>query len=291
MNSIKISHTAAYIAVKFYGLTKDPKLKPLFSEDILNFYEQMVRFLPRHLSWYHDSLDAPFWRKFFIFSEELLLPGDLMHIISRKYYMNRMLQKALNEGYEQLVVLGAGFDHQAAITSKQGIPSFELDMEVMIDQKNRFYDQNGYTNENLHLQSVNLTRQSLSESLLSFPEFDKKRRTIFLAEGFFDYLSLTPGERVLTDIKALNPNNRLISTFFSLDELNIFHRFVFTSGVSLVGESLKFKLIKEEFVDFLEEIGFSVSEEITKADIKREFLKPNKIKLPVLNGFYLFSFD
>lgn len=286
----KISHTAAYIVVKFYGLTKDPQLKSLFPPFIISFYEKMVGFLPSHLSWYQNSLESGFWRKFFIWSEELLLPGDLMHIVSRKYYMTQEVDRSLKEGYEQLVVLGSGFDHLGAYVAKKGIPAFELDMEVMYQQKKQFLEEYDYDSDLHKLAGIDVNKKRIKEVLLEMKGFDPAKNTLFVAEGFFDYLSFKPSERILEDIRTLNKRNKLLTTFFSLNELNLFHRFVFTSGVTLVGESLKFKLEKDEFVEFLKEMNFTLETEIRHNQIPAELLKPKGIRLPVLKGFYLLSF-
>lgn len=286
----KISHTAAYIVVKFYGLTKDPRLKALFPPFITDFYEKMVGFLPKHLSWYQNSLDSSFLRRLFIWSEEILLPGDLMHIVSRKYYMTQEVERAISEGYKQIVVLGAGFDHLGAYVAEQGVPVFELDVDVMYEQKKQFLDGHGYSTGHHHLAPVDVNKMSIKEILKGDSHFDRSLKTLFVAEGFFDYLSLKPSERILEDIRALNKRNKLLTTFFSLDELNLFHRFVFTSGVTLVGESLKFKLEKDEFVDFLEELNYTLENEIRHEQIRDDLLRPHNIRLPVLKGFYILGF-
>jgi hypothetical protein len=71
----KLSYTASYIAVKFYGLTLNPKIAAYFDDFTLEFYKQIVGYLPKHLSWNQKSLESRFWRNFFVRWEELLLPA------------------------------------------------------------------------------------------------------------------------------------------------------------------------------------------------------------------------
>ncbi|MCG8372417.1 MAG: class I SAM-dependent methyltransferase [Balneolales bacterium] len=288
---MNISLTAAYLAVKFYGLSRDPRISSVFPPFVINFYEQMVRFLPRHLSWYQRTLNVGLLRRFFILSEELLLPGDLMHVLCRKYYLTKMVDEALEKGVEQLVNLGAGFDHLGVYASQKGIPAFELDYPHMIEQKRRFLVKEGYENKLIHLQETDITKQRLGETLLSIEEFDPKKRTLFIAEGFFDYLSLLPSEQVLEDIRTMNIRNQLISTFFSLDELPFMHQMSFRGGVSLVGESLKFKITKPEFVELLEELEFELEEELNSLLMRDDLVKRMGVKLPVLKGFYILNFS
>lgn len=291
MKKDNISYTAAYIVVKFYGLALDSKIGKNFDPFLIDFYEKMVRFLPKHLSWYHNSLTSSFWRKLFIFSEELLLPGDLMHIVCRKYYMTSLVDKAIAEGVEQFVSLGSGFDHLGAYASSKGIPSYELDMDFMVAQKQEFLKHSRLTNEFLHVAPIDVIKQRIPDVLKEMEGFSPNKRTAFICEGFFDYLPLQTTKEVLGDIKLLNPENQLISTFFSLDELNWFHRLSFTSGVTLVGESLKLPLNRLGFHELLKNTSFSVSEEFSYDDMRKRLVEPSGITLPVLKGFYVMSAD
>ncbi len=287
----KISYTAAYIVVKFFGLTKDPKIASKFDPFVLDFYKRMVGFLPSHLSWYQNSLDSSFLRKFFIWSEELLLPGDLMHIICRKYYMTKMVTVAIENEIEQVVSMGAGFDHLGAYTSSKGINTFELDLDWMIDKKQTFLEENGYSNDLLKTIPIDVLKQRLPELLKTQASFNPDKKTLFIGEGFFDYLPPKTTREILEDIKSLNPDNQLLTTFFSLDELNWFHRFSFTSGVSLVGESLRLPLNRLEFIELLRELGYSVDKEMGYKEMQRELVQSMGVKLPVLKGFYVMSLN
>jgi len=287
---MNISHTAAFIAVKLYGLTRDPKAASHFSPEILDYYEHLIQRLPKHLSWYHTSLKSSLMRNFFIFSEELLLPGDLMHILCRKYYVGKLVQGLVDEGYEQIVNLGAGFDHLGAFHSRQEMPVFEVDFVSMIDQKKAFLEAERFLNKNLHLVSCDISKERVAEKLRLHPQFEPMKKTIFVAEGFFDYLDLIPSERLVEDIGSMHPKNKLVTTFFSLDELNAFHRWVFRAGVSMVGESLKFKITRDEFVELLEELNLELETEIPHQDMKSDFVQRIDSRLPVMKGFYVQQF-
>ncbi|MEQ9308670.1 MAG: class I SAM-dependent methyltransferase [Balneolaceae bacterium] len=285
----KISYTAAYITVKFYGLTKDSRIADKFDSFTLDFYKKMVGFLPSHLSWYQNSLNSSFLRRLFIWSEELLLPGDLMHIICRKYYITKLVREAIDQGVEQIVSMGAGFDHLGLYCSSLGIPSFEMDMESMIENKSAFIQENEYSNSYLNTLAANFLDQRLTAVLSSEKKFNSRKKTLFIGEGFFDYLPLETTKEILEDIKSLNRDNQLLTTFFSLDELNWFHRFSFTSGVSLVGESLRLPLNRSEFISLLKEFEFSITKEIGYKDMENDLVSSMQIKLPVLKGFYVMN--
>jgi methyltransferase (TIGR00027 family) len=283
----KLSLTASYIALKFFGLTLNPKIATFFSPFTITFYKNVVSYLPKKLSWNQKAFRSRVWRNFFVWWEELLLPGDLMHIISRKYYVEKAVQKALNDGYEQLVVLGAGFDHNAALCASHDIPSFEIDTSSMISHKKKMIEQFGYQSENLFLCPIDPADQNIKEVLLKNYRFDLTKKTVFLAEGFFDYLSLESTKAILENITSFSPNLKLISTFFDLDELNFFHRFMFTSGVAMVGETLKLPLNKKEFIALLDEFNLKTEMEISYSEIEKHLISKMEFDLPVLRGFYI----
>ena len=287
---MSISHTAAFIAVKLYGLTRNPKAAEKFDPFIIRFYERLLLSLPKHLRWYHASLKSSLIRQFFIFSEEILLPGDLMHILCRKYYVTQHILHLLDQGYEQVVNLGAGFDHQGAYLSQKGIQVFELDRASMIDQKRAFIEDESFNNEHLHFIPCDVEHQRIGDELRKNSAFAPKKKTVFVAEGFFDYLDLIPSEHIVEDIKTFNSKNRLVTTFFSIDELNLFHRWVFKSGVSMVGETLKFKITRDDFVELLEELGLELKSEITSSMMKSDFVTAIGSKLPIMKGFYVQEF-
>lgn len=283
----KLSLTASYIAVKFYGLTLNPKIASFFTPFTISFYEKVVSYLPSKLSWNQTALRSRFWRSFFVWWEELLLPGDLMHIISRKYYVERAVQKAINEGSDQLVILGSGFDHIGALFAAQNIPSFEIDTPFMIEHKRKMLTQNGFNSEHLNLCPIEPANQNIKEVLLETEKFDPNKKTVFLAEGFFDYLSLQNTRDILENMTFLCSDLKLISTFFDLGELNFFHRFMFTSGVAMVGETLKLPLNRKEFISLLNEFDLKVENETSYSKIEQELISKMDIDLPVLKGFYI----
>lgn len=283
----KLSLTASYIAVKFYGLTLNPKIASYFTPFTISFYEKVVSYLPAKLSWNQTAFRVRFWRNFFVWWEELLLPGDLMHIISRKYYVEHAVRKAINEGCEQLVVLGSGFDHNGALFASENIPSFEIDIHSMIEHKRKMLTQNGFNSEFLNLCPIDPANQNIKEVLSETGKFDPSKKSVFLAEGFFDYLSIESTRVILENITDLCSDLKLISTFFDLGELNFFHRFMFTSGVAMVGETLKLPLNRKEYISLLNEYDLKVENETNYSKIELELISKMDIDLPVLKGFYI----
>lgn len=288
MKSNRLSKTAAYIAIKFYGLTLAEPFRSLFDEDTLLFYDRLVAGLPFPLNKYHSYLKHKWIRKCAISINELFLPGDLMHILLRKYHIQEMIEKSIASGEEQLIILGAGFDHLGKTYAERGFQCFELDVPRMAQIKQNFLSNHRYHNENLTVYPIHFSEYSLSDELVNIPQLNPEAGTIVVAEGFFDYL--TPGEfkntvETLTDF--FKGKVTLISTVFSLDELTPFRSLVFKSAVLAVGEQLKLHYTVREFIDYFKHKDFHIDRRLSGELMKDQTLATSIIQMPVLPGFYL----
>lgn len=288
MKSGRFSKTAAYVAIKFYGLSQIEAYRNLFDEEVITFYDRIVAALPSPLNRYHSLLQKEWFRSFCISLEEVMLPGDLMHILMRKFYISSSIDRLTQEGYTQIVILGAGFDHLGVIFSRKGVSCLELDTAPVMEIKQQFLDVNTYNNTNLYTCPVNLNRTSLSMLLPEISTIDPDASTIVIAEGFFDYV--TP-QKCSETLNALNHyfNSRLkiISTVFSLQQLTSFHAFVFENAVKAVGENLQLHASLGEFKKILKKNNFRISHLWHNDEMRTENTILNESKLAILPGFYL----
>lgn len=263
-------------------------MRNFFSEDVIRFYEQLLQTFPAPLRWYHRGLKRPAMRRFFTFWEELLLPGDLMHIILRKWYLTRWLERLHGAGYRQLLILGSGFDHLAPLYSARGMKSLEIDTPRMIQIKKQCIDSCGYANTNLMLEKGFLSHDKLSEILNDTQLLDPCQKTVVIAEGFFDYFTQDECAVFLRDLRGFfKDETKLLSTVFSLHELSGFRSFIYKNSIRLAGEELKLGLSKHAFLSFLSEHGFEQEQCISHKKMRDEVLRPRGIDRPVLPGFYL----
>lgn len=290
MKSDQISQTAAFIAIKFYGLTRQEPFRSLFEEEVVEFYDRLVHSLPSPLNSYHSLLSYPWIRALFTVSEELLLPGDLMHVILRKYYIQRQAAQLLDGPCEQLLVLGAGFDHLAAYHAARDIPSMELDTPRMAGLKQQFAERWGYDHPLLSFCEINFSNDSVAGRLHYSGSLSADRPTMVIAEGLFDYLPNDRADELLRELRSVFTGSlRMISTVFALEELSAFRRWVFTTGVRMVGESIELDYSLKDYRQWLASHGFSVDTVINGQTMRSELLAPHHITRPILPGFYILS--
>lgn len=290
MRPKKLSRTAAFIAIKFYALTRETQYRSMFNEQTVRYYEKLVWQLPSPLGYYYSLLTKKWFRGLFTTSDELLLPGDLMHILMRKYLVPKKIDRVLNSEGAQLLVLGSGFDHLSILYSERGIPSVELDTPEMSLFKQQFAEKEGFLNSNLNFQRAFITRDRIKDLLPVTPGLDKSRPVVVVTEGFFDYLDRRHMVEILDDLRSFFKNDiYLISTIFDLDELSLHRRLIFRSGVRIVGERIKLNLSNEEFLHVLKLNGFEILEIESAREMETRILEPLSVSLPILKGFYLVS--
>lgn len=288
MKPDQLSNTAAFIPIKFYGLTLSEPYRSLFDEEIILFYDRLVEELPSPLNRYHYWLQKKWVRKIAFFSDEALLPGDLMHILMRKFYLNKMMEELTDIGYEQLIVLGSGFDHLAVRYSSAGLKCFEIDAPKMTYLKQELIKKFNYDSENLAVIAASLSKDSLQTILSNEKDMDLRLKTVIIAEGFFDYITPPDTKRILKDIVEYFENDvMLLSTVFALDELSLFRKFVFKTGVRMAGEQLQLHCSFSDFSSLLKKSGFDITKKVSADMMKQNILFQADINLPVLSGFYL----
>lgn len=289
MNADQLSQSAAFIAIKFYGLTREERFRDLFDPSVISFYERVVQSLPSPLRYYHYWLRFRAVRSLYMAAEELFLPGDLMHILARKWYMEEMAGELADRGYEQMLVLGAGFDHLGLRYAGRGIPALELDTPRMAQLKRQLLEQHYAEKPRPAIRPIMLPGHSLSGFLQQQQILSPDKKTMIIAEGFFDYLEKEAVGDLLTTLRRYFASPVLLSTHFALDELPPFNRFIFRSSLRIVGETPEFGASMETFRELLHNSGFRIQKEYSLQSISQDLLSSISTDLPILKGFYLFS--
>lgn len=289
MHADQLSQSAAFIAIKFYGLTREERFRRLFEPFIIDYYERIVRSLPPPLHYYHYWLEYRPVRSFLISAEELLLPGDLMHILIRKWYIDHIVEDLVSSGYEQILILGAGFDHLGLRQARQGIPSLELDAPRMARLKKRLLAEHYPGVPHPEILPLTLPDHSLSHIIKEQQRLSRDKKTVIISEGFFDYLGKKAVEGLLSTLRNTFASPALVSTHFALDELSSFHRFIFRTSLRIVRENPEFGATMETFRELLRNTGFHLQKEYSRRDFHQGFMSFVNSDLQALKGFYLLS--
>ena len=123
--------------------------------------------------------------------DRLFVPeGIYRYVIARTKYVDAVFTRALEEGCEQILVFGAGFDTRALRfrETMEKAQAFELDIAVTQDAKIRQYRERALdVPPNLHFVAIDFDNDSLAARLAE-AGFRKGRRGLFVLEGLLMYL-------------------------------------------------------------------------------------------------------
>jgi O-methyltransferase involved in polyketide biosynthesis len=257
---LNISKTALAISLKFNALRKQQHIQHLIPYEIHQYYESVI-------FWHSNSGFFSPIKDLFINTllriDEMLLPGDLHHIIFRKlsvYTLTKAYLKRNPNG--QIVVLGSGFDHLAWIFANQH-PCFELDVLPVIRQKQAMIKQK---KERLYFIEWDANNDRLIETLNSCKLYNSQIPTLFITEGLIDYLDRNVIRNLAASIKTLNPKNEWLSTHFDREQLAFNHRISFELGVRLAGEKLTKNVDTTEFAKLCSSKSFHIKHKIYSND-------------------------
>ena len=191
-------------------------------------------------------------------------PGVMGFLAARCRYIDDYLQKQPEQGIEQLVIIGAGFDSRAyrfPALAERGIRVFEVDhpatQRVKLDKLNKILDR---PPEHVTFVPVDFDRQDLGSALLE-AGYEQARKTAFIWEGVTYYITATAVDATLAFVaKHSAPGSSIIFdyTFASVvegtwkrGEARSMQRFR-----GLTGEGFVFGVEQGKIVPFLEARGF-----------------------------------
>ncbi|AAM06141.1 class I SAM-dependent methyltransferase [Methanosarcina acetivorans] len=207
---------------------------------------------------------------------ERLFPGFASSVRIRVRYFDDFVKKSIDDGLEQLVVLGAGYDTRAyRIEGLKGeIKVFEVDhpdtQYVKIKNIKEIF---GFLPNHIIYVPVDFETENFGERLME-KGYDRSLKTLFIMEGLVVYI---PPEAVDEALSFIAENSGKGSTIL----FDYFPESVVDGSCELeVGKNMRnyaakqgepFKFgIKESAVEtFLSERGFSQIHNVTAEDYKR----------------------
>lgn len=207
---------------------------------------------------------------------ECLFPGLDNSVVARVRFFDDFVKKSIDEGVQQLVILGAGYDSRAyRIDGLKKIRTFEVDhpaTQTMKKEKiNKIF---GHLPDNIVYIPCDLGTDDLRQRLFEMG-YDRSKKTLFLMEGLLCYLrpavvdgifsfivkNSGEGSAVLFDY---HPQSVVNGSSESVTGRNIWKH------VSLLGEPFQFG-IEGSVETFLAKRGFSKVQNVTSEDYKKAY--------------------
>lgn len=191
------SRTAEYVALFRAIESRRPSAERLFSDPLAS------RFLGSPLRLAAAASAIPFAGRLVPRYIDSRYPGPRLSAVVRTRLIDDATRRAISEGAEQLVIIGAGYDTRAyRLPELAGVPVFELDHPSTQAAKRRVIEKlEGGLPANVHLAPVDLVTDSLAGALTG-AGVRSDLRTIFIWEGVLSYLTRDAVDDTLAAIAA-----------------------------------------------------------------------------------------
>ena len=263
------SKTAETIAVVRMSESRKPEDERIcYDPHAIRFISQAVLDFAAH---------NPEKYKAFVARNERLVPGASNSIVARVRYFDVVVKSSINDGLEQLVILGAGYDTRAyRIEGLSKIKVFEVDhpatqsikIEKITEIFSSLHDHVTYVPTDLEVDKFG---QRLLES-----GYNKSLKTLFIMEGILMYLSPEIVEDILSFI--VHNSGKGSAILFDYIPLSVVEGTCeleagqnWRKGVMEVGEPFLFGINDGEIQSFLVQRGFKNVKNMTSEDYKKAY--------------------
>ena len=218
--------------------------------------------------------------------------GMYEYIIARTKYIDAVFIQALKQGFDQVVIFGAGLDSRALRFQKlnQITRIFELDAPITQQEKLKNYQAKKLRPpNNLKFVPIDFNKESLAEKIKQFG-FISGLKALFIMEGVTMYLSAEAVDRTFNFISEVAGTGSLI-VFDYIHGMVIQgeNRYLgeedAAKRVAKLGEAWTFGLESKEVESFLDKYNIKLQDHSRTQDLESRYFKNLKgVQVGKING-------
>jgi len=219
--------------------------------------------------------------RFCKFYNKYLAPkGIYEYVIARTKYIDSLFMDALEQGFDQIVIFGAGFDSRAQrfSTLNKKTKIFELDAPITQREKlNAFKERNIMIPENVIYVPINFNKESLAEKL-DGGGFANYLKSLFLLEGVTMYLSDDAVDTTFNFIRDVaGKGSWVVFDYIYAGVLRQENKYygekdIFKT-VAKAGEAWSFALEEGEIENFLQKYKFRLKNHSNAQALEEQYFK------------------
>ena len=220
---------------------------------------------------------------FKLFKRLFFAKGIYEYVIARTRYFDAVFVEALEQGFDQIVLFGAGFDSRALRFNKlnKGTRVFELDAPITQQDKSKEYlSKRLVIPENLVFVPINFNKESLAEKTAQ-AGFIPGKKSLFILEGVTMYLSQDAIEKTFHFIADVSGTGSLI--VFDYIYGGVLRRENMYYGerdsyktVAKVGEEWTFAIEESGVERFLGRYGFQQKDHSGSQELEHRYFRNSK---------------
>ncbi len=290
----RASVTAVMVAKGIAAVYSAPEIKYLVPRDVGEATIEMLERESKASAQFVHMVQDRSTRGLAFAIQRVVSPGMFLHLALRKRFIEDAVRNAIKDGYQQVVVLGAGLD-TLALRLHVEIPSacfLEVDHPASQQEKHRLLPAATRTEENLHFCPLNLLDLDLVDKLSACSGFAKDTPTMFVAEGLFMYLAEDSVRQLLKALKEVSPRVRVVFTSLEVgqDGEPRFRRSnrLMRRWLEMRKEPFKWGILPGNVPAFLSPQGFQLVSTAGAAKMKHEYLATNQQNLYVAEGEWIY---
>ncbi len=218
-------------------------------------------------------------------------PGVNGFLAARDRYIDDVLNKYLEDGLQQLVVLGAGYDSRSYRFDLAGrVKTFEVDHPAtQQDKLLKLQAIFGKTPEHVIYVPIDFNTQTLEDGLLS-SGYDRTLKTLFIWQGVTMYLNAEAIDTTLAFVTSFSPSGSAIVFDYvyrhildgrqKQSEISGMRRYRF-----MTGEGLSFGIEQGAVEAFLKQRGFHAANDVNAEDLKLAYFTGVNAGRKVAGGY------
>lgn len=252
-----------------------------------------IRFVnPARLAWFKTP--HPQEVQEIVTDEEKRFPGMNSTIVARTRFIDDIIPESLEDGLEQIVLVGAGFDARAYRIPdlSTSVRIFEIDHpDIQSTKKERLREIFGFLPPQVSYVPGDLNNAEWQINLIQ-EGYDPKKKSLFVLEGLCMYLSPEIVDQVLRFIVNNAGSHRgvvfdypFVSLIDGTDSSEI--AINFRERVELLGEPIRSGIPEENVVAYLYYRGFEKVHNMTPVEANARHFRGKNSYRPICS---LFSF-
>jgi methyltransferase (TIGR00027 family) len=263
MKAGNASATARLIAGATVLSARDPAAADLIAPEAARWSEAFLSASKtgrRLLASCRPAIGRAAWRLL----ERATHPGIVLHWMMRKRWIEARVRAAIADGASQFVVLGAGFDTLGVRIAREhpDVRVVEIDHSATLAEKRPAIEMIVGSGRPI-LVEADFSGGDQTESVLPIAAIDRRRRTIFLAEGLLMYLAESRVRSLLRELAtATDVPARLVFSFMverEGGEIGFEPRSaIVTYWLAIKGEPFRWSMSPGRAPAFAREVGWAV---------------------------------
>jgi methyltransferase (TIGR00027 family) len=221
---------------------------------------------------------------------ERQIPGIMGNLLCRTRFIDDTFREAVAKGFEQVAILGAGFDSRAyRIPGTSRIRVFEVDHPAtQAWKRERIERMHNELASHVTFVPIDFEQQELGEAMTA-AGFRTSAKTFFIWEGVTQYIAAEAVDSTFRYVShAAAPGSRIVFTYIHRGLIDGSVRMEgaqkLLSELQRQGEPWVFGIDPAELSQYLTEHGLKLVEDVAAADYRTRYLDPIGRAMDIFEG-------